>query len=199
MSKPKAAKAKTQLKDPRLTTKPEWFIEDWDGSASGKLLHEVPTHEGLVYLPESGDRCFELDRTVPPTVLVSGFIRQYQRAGIVPVEAVLGEELGDFKKMFRGHSIKMDSLRYRTFKTHGCTCVTCGVKGTYFAIERSINRFMQPTTETYHLNLWGIDANGNEVLFTKDHILPKSLGGPDRIENMQTMCTVCNLEKGATV
>lgn len=33
---------------------------------------------------------------------------------------------------------------------------------------------------------------------TKDHITPKSKGGLDKIENMQTMCIVCNQEKGNT-
>lgn len=32
---------------------------------------------------------------------------------------------------------------------------------------------------------------------TKDHIVPKSKGGPDKIENYQTMCTECNCIKGS--
>jgi 5-methylcytosine-specific restriction endonuclease McrA len=34
---------------------------------------------------------------------------------------------------------------------------------------------------------------------TKDHIFPKSKGGKDVIENMQTMCTICNKNKGSDV
>ncbi len=32
-----------------------------------------------------------------------------------------------------------------------------------------------------------------------DHIYPKSLGGPDRLDNFQVLCTSCNTRKGARV
>ena len=47
----------------------------------------------------------------------------------------------------------------------------------------------------FHLNLYGIN-NGEEVMMTKDHIVPKSKGGSNGLKNMQTMCTVCNEIKG---
>ena len=34
---------------------------------------------------------------------------------------------------------------------------------------------------------------------TKDHIIPKSKGGPDCIENFQTMCEECNKKKKNTM
>ena len=34
---------------------------------------------------------------------------------------------------------------------------------------------------------------------TKDHIYPKRHGGKDTIENMQTMCAICNSEKGSKI
>ena len=46
------------------------------------------------------------------------------------------------------------------------------------------------------MNLYAIDENGKEVLMTKDHILPKSKGGKDEIDNYQTMCIRCNEAKG---
>ena len=52
---------------------------------------------------------------------------------------------------------------------------------------------------SFHLNLYGIDENGNEVLFTKDHILPKSKGGNDYITNYQTMCERCNKNKSSVM
>ena len=90
---------------------------------------------------------------------------------------------------FDGNLINMASDRYKCFDTHGVTCVACGVKGEYFALERD------SIYPTYHFNLYGV-VDGEEVLMTKDHIIAKSKGGPDHIDNFQTMCTKCNLEKG---
>jgi len=92
---------------------------------------------------------------------------------------------------FRGIPIKMTSNRYRCFATSGLDCVQCGLKGTFFAIERHANG----DTRGYHLNLYGIDESGAEVMLTKDHIKPKSKGGGDRLDNFQTMCIVCNSKK----
>lgn len=47
----------------------------------------------------------------------------------------------------------------------------------------------------YHLNLWGV-KDGEEVLFTHDHVLARGLGGKDNLDNTQTMCCYCNWEKG---
>lgn len=94
------------------------------------------------------------------------------------------------RKEFDGDMIKMNSLRLRTFKDKGCTCVDCGLEGTYFLKVRG------NPMESWHFNLYGIDADGERILFTKDHIHPKSKGGPDSIDNMQTMCVRCNAKKG---
>jgi hypothetical protein len=40
---------------------------------------------------------------------------------------------------------------------------------------------------------------GTTELLSLDHIHPWSLGGPDTIDNLQTLCKPCNSRKGATV
>lgn len=89
-----------------------------------------------------------------------------------------------------GDLIKGNSQRYQTFFTKGTKCVCCGIEGKYFAKEKT------QTDGSYHLNLYAIDKNEQEVLMTKDHIIPKSKGGKDELENYQTMCSICNKAKG---
>lgn len=91
---------------------------------------------------------------------------------------------------FDGDLIKGNSQRYQTFFTKGCKCTVCGIEGKYFAKERHLQ------DKSYHLNLYAVDDNGNEILMTKDHIVPRSKGGINDISNYQTMCNLCNEAKG---
>lgn len=90
-----------------------------------------------------------------------------------------------------GHDVYTTSLRYKTFIEKGYRCVCCGRVGAYYALEKAIGG----NQKRAHFNLYSSD----DVLMTKDHILPRSKGGKDCIENMQTMCTICNSEKGSIV
>lgn len=90
-----------------------------------------------------------------------------------------------------GHDVYTTSLRYKTFIEKGYKCVCCGRTGAYYALEKSHGSNLKRA----HFNLYSDD----DVLMTKDHIWPKSMGGMDCIENMQTMCTICNGNKGSVV
>ena len=123
---------------------------------------------------------------------------QLERKGIYSIEEV-EEKVKDVlfvkernlsKVDFDGDMIKGNSQRYQTFFTKGCKCVKCGIEGKYFAKEKHLK------DRSFHLNLYAIDENGEEVLMTKDHIIPKSKGGFDDISNYQTMCERCNKAKG---
>jgi 5-methylcytosine-specific restriction endonuclease McrA len=87
--------------------------------------------------------------------------------------------------------ISMGSHRYLTFLEKGLSCVRCGIKGVYFALERGY----KDNESKAHFNLYAVNENGAEVMMTKDHIIPKSKGGPNRLENYQTMCIRCNGKK----
>lgn len=92
---------------------------------------------------------------------------------------------------YHGHPISMGSMRYKNFLHHGCKCVKCGLEGAFFLKQKS-----HKSESTYHMNLWAIGKRGELVLMTRDHIIPKSKGGPNTLENMQPMCGPCNWRKG---
>lgn len=92
---------------------------------------------------------------------------------------------------FDGDPIKVSSDRLTLFNGKGVSCVTCGIEGSYF--RKTVNG----DGKTFHFNLYAINEKGEEILMTKDHIVPKSKGGKDAFSNYQPMCTVCNQEKGS--
>lgn len=124
-------------------------------------------------------------------------IIEEKKYGIQEVFNIIGEENLNGNAVHRqersnlivdGFNVYSKSLRYMTFYQKGLKCVCCGKEGTHFKLcgEENSNR--------RHFNLYADDG----TLMTKDHIIPASKGGPDHIDNMQTMCTHCNKEKGNT-
>lgn len=85
-----------------------------------------------------------------------------------------------------GFNVYPISLRYMLFYQKGTKCVRCGKLGTHFKLCGD------PNTNRRHFNLYADDG----TLLTKDHIVPKSKGGKDCLENLQTMCEDCNAAKG---
>lgn len=105
----------------------------------------------------------------------------------------------EFYTLPNGYKVRTQSLRYRTF-VHNLECVECGLKGCFLALEKCLNdeggNEGHKEGHGYHLNLYALNELGQEVLMTKDHIRPKSKGGEDKLENLQTMCVKCNGRKG---
>jgi len=119
---------------------------------------------------------FELEEIMP--MLDTDYCRAKGGKLIKPKHGVIGE--------FR---FKINSLRLATFKTQGVKCVCCGLEGCFFALETQVEGIAP------HLNLYAIDANGDEVLMTHDHVMPRSKKGKNVLENAQVMCKPCNEEK----
>jgi 5-methylcytosine-specific restriction endonuclease McrA len=123
------------------------------------------------------------------------------RVGVVPVDEVLPHVVFEAKNprddshrmTFCGESVCMSSLRLQCFARSGLSCCVCGIRGVYFGVERL------PADKRCHLNLYARNLAGEEVLLTKDHILPRSKGGRDILSNLQTMCMFCNVAKGDKV
>lgn len=90
-----------------------------------------------------------------------------------------------------GYDVYTTSLRYKTFIEKGYKCVCCDRVGTHYILEHPVGS----NAKRAHFNLYSDDG----MLMTKDHILPRSMGGKDCAENMQTMCEECNSKKGNEV
>ena len=91
--------------------------------------------------------------------------------------------------------VPMGSHRYQLFAEKGTKCVSCGIVGIYFALERG----QKDNPKRFHFNLYGRDKRGYEVMITKDHIVPRSKGGKNRLSNYQPMCYRCNQKKADKV
>jgi 5-methylcytosine-specific restriction endonuclease McrA len=99
----------------------------------------------------------------------------------------LALEKGRNYAYFDDYKMNMTSHRLTTFAKKGCTCYACGLVGSYFAVECKMGKWT--------LNLYGVNDKGEEVLMTRDHIYPKSLGGKNELTNHDTMCIICNNKK----
>jgi len=103
-------------------------------------------------------------------------------------------ELPDFLTAeVEGRTVEANNLRIQCFREKGIVCVACGLTADLLALEQvKSKRF-----EGWALSLYGHDADGTQIYFTKDHIKPLSRNGSDTLENLQTMCWPCNQRKGS--
>lgn len=95
--------------------------------------------------------------------------------------------------------VKVSSLRLELFRQNP-KCVGCHRVGSLWILEA--HRHKEPP----HLNLYHVGeeecgewknlCKDGLVMMTKDHIIPRSKGGPTNLENLQTMCAICNGKKG---
>jgi len=113
---------------------------------------------------------------------------------------IVSDTKSETRPEFYGVPCHTTGLRLMTFKTKGLKCITCGIEGSTFVIERNVDNERVNrdafSSEPYHINLYGYNEFGAEILLTHDHILARGLGGKDVLENTQTMCSPCNSRKG---
>lgn len=88
-----------------------------------------------------------------------------------------------------GDIVRVGSMKLLTFKHKGIKCVDCGIEGSFFRKEQ--DKYSN-APHIWHLNLYAINEQGQNILMTKDHILPVSKGGKSHLNNLRPMCAVCN-------
>ncbi len=121
----------------------------------------------------------------------------YQVLGVFDIEEVLPhiakddterKKVVDFVAAGNTWGVNMGSDRMRCLqRSPRCEC--CGLEGIQFQLEQPL-RDKRP-----HFNLYGMDTDGDLVMLTKDHIVPRSRGGGNHPSNLQTLCCVCNEKK----
>ena len=122
----------------------------------------------------------------------------YERKGLLPLSfltTLSDETKPNIYETINDVNVKISSQRYPVFKNN-TKCVCCGLEASYLSIDKKKSE--NENTENYHLNMYGL-KDGNEIMFTKDHIIPKSKGGKNHQSNYQTMCEICNYEKDNTL
>jgi len=93
--------------------------------------------------------------------------------------------------MLCGYKVRINTLKMQVFKKSR-RCSQCGRIGHIFKLEKV-------SESAAILNLYHIDSAGNEILMTRDHIIPRAIGGPDTLVNSQTMCEPHNHLKDCKV
>ena len=133
---------------------------------------------------------------------------KFKRVGIVAIEEVLPHVVMENpthgkdavkerpQRIYLDKTVHMDSLRYQCFINSGTKCVACGLEAEYFALEQAYNPKKPIANNRFHLNLYATVDGYREIMFTKDHILARSRGGSNQLNNLQTMCAPCNTAKG---
>ena len=116
------------------------------------------------------------------------------------IQGMIANGRGRSKGFVNGEKVSLTSLRLRTFaEPDGLVCHSCGMLATHFAVERNLHDVEHK--RGYHLNLYGQNGQGQEVLFTHDHTIARAIAkligkeDANTTNNTKTMCSPCNNRK----
>jgi len=84
---------------------------------------------------------------------------------------------------------------FKTMRDGPIQCWSCGCYADRWIADKGQNDKLGPPV----LNLYGTRADGRLVLMNRDHIIPKSLGGTDAVENLRPACEICNGKRGNSI
>jgi len=77
------------------------------------------------------------------------------------------------------------ALRAHVFHRDGYRCIRCGAEAL----------FVPAGFDGSDTLVTGVVSNGRQVVLVADHVLTLAAGGKSVIENLQTLCDICNRRK----
>ncbi len=107
-----------------------------------------------------------------------------------PIDLILNQWA---RSKLGGKRIRRSNKRLKIFRKYGTDCVYCGLKGSFFAVERHQKGHRN---NEWHINLYAIMPTGGIRMMTMDHVKAKSRGGSNSIDNLRPACSRCNSKKG---
>lgn len=98
------------------------------------------------------------------------------------LEQLSNEKLfrADKYKIIDNIRLKVSSDKFLAFK-ESQQCYICGIKANAFIIEK------HKSQKNFHISMYH-----DNILFTIDHVIPRSKGGLNHISNLKTCCINCN-------
>jgi hypothetical protein len=172
---------------------PAWANGDNAHRVKGKDIYEL-IKMGLLLVNDQKELVVNTAAVESVGFQIEQIFESYHHLATYPADEILAQR-GEEKKVFtvNGHdfTVNMDSQRYAVFAVSK-KCACCGIEGTVMAmdVQHHGGKKIPP-----HFNLYAV-WKGIMVLMTKDHVQARSNGGKDDLENYQTMCCVCNRDKG---
>jgi len=112
------------------------------------------------------------------------------------VLSLIGTEKIPYKFNGKEYVVSLKKAKWFSFQ-RSTQCVACDVDGTRVFLQvygRLINSVLNMRHRRARLQLYG-EENGQLILMTPDHITPRSQGGSGEVDNLQTMCAICNALK----
>lgn len=104
----------------------------------------------------------------------------------LPISDVV--RIDDKTLQLAGENVKGSGLRIKVILDE-MSCVSCGLEVTHAKLCPNTS---PNARNAYHVNFFGRRSDGKWVMMTLDHIVPKSQGGPNAVDNGQAMCQICN-------
>ena len=138
---------------------------------------------------------FEINEVIP-------FINLPGRKCYYIPDIITEEDGSEYTIGTKQYIVKINSFRYKVFE-QSLDCYNCKIKGSFFYLQQHKKMNKITKDNVAHFNLYAEDSlninGGNLILMTQDHLFPKAKGGKDTLDNLKTMCAICNYNKADSI